>query len=66
MNKKEFDTITEKATKLVNEARQYFLNNPLQDVTEDDKIIKNILLGMKFQVSNINYVTKTVTFTLVE
>ena len=66
MVKFEFQKRDEEARIRVEEARQYFLNNPLQDITDDDKIIKNILPGMKFQVSNINYVTNTVTFTLVE
>ncbi len=55
----------EEARILVEMARCYFQDNPLQIITPVETT-KNILLGMKFQVTNINFVTNTVLFTLVE
>ena len=66
MDKAEFQKKDEEARIMVEMARGYFQDNPLQIIGTPDETIKNILLGMKFQVSNINYVTNTVMFTLVE
>ena len=45
--------------------RLFFQDNPLQIVTPDETLDR-LLLGMKFQVTDLNYVTNTVTFKLVE
>ena len=57
-----------KAVILVEKARGYFRANLLQvlPLDETDETIENILPGMKFQVENINFMTNTVTFKLVE
>lgn len=69
MNETEFQNWLQKRDKeaqiKVEMARGYFQDNPLQVATPDETT-KNILLGMKFQVTNIKFVTNTVTFTLVE
>jgi len=66
MNKDEFFRDKDREARIgVKKARGYFQDNPLQ-VVAPGETIQNILLGMKFRVSNVNFVTNTVTFTLVE
>jgi len=65
MNEAEFQKKDKEARIGVKMARGYFKDNPFQVVVPDETI-KNILLGMKFQPTNIDYATNTVTFTLVE
>ena len=65
MDSLEFQRRDAKAHELVEKARLFFRENPLQIVTPDETL-DGLLLGMKFQVTNLNYVTNTVTFKLVE
>ena len=60
-----FQEKDEEARIRVEMARGYFRDNSIQ-VAVTDETAQNILLGMKFQPTNINYVTNTVTFKLVE
>jgi len=61
----EFKEKDKEARKMVEEHRLYFRDNPLQIITPKETT-DNILHRMKFQPTHINYVTNTVTFTLVE
>lgn len=68
MNAVKLQEADEKARIGVEKARLYFQDNPLQVMPfdETDEIVENILLGMEFRVTNINFVTNTVTFKLVK
>ena len=53
------------ARQLVEKARTRLLNEPLEAIFPFG-VRQEILLGMKFQVSNLDYINNIVTFTLVE
>ncbi len=66
MEKDEFIRDKEREARIgVKKARGFFQVNPLKIITPDETT-ENILLGMKFQVTNINFMSNAVTFTLVE
>jgi len=50
----------------VNRRRKYFRDDPLQAEFPKGGIPEELLLGMRFQVSDIDFVLNVITFTLID